>query len=88
MSDCDFCKRTDVKCCATCGRDSDRCDILHECGKDCPSYIFRTNYDRIRAMGVSEMASFLDRIACMVYASGGTLDIVGWLNSPADGSGK
>lgn len=55
MADCRTCKRTDVKCCPTCGR-GDGCDVYHKCGEDCIGYKPMTNADRIRSMTDEELA--------------------------------
>lgn len=61
MAECRKCKRTDVKCCTTCERNSDECNVWHNCGEDCPKYIKgkQTNADRIRQMTDEELAKFL-----------------------------
>ena len=58
--ECNKCTRTDIKCCVSCGRDQWKCDVLHECGKDCPEYTKQTNADRIRSMTDEELAEFLE----------------------------
>lgn len=60
MENCRTCKRTDVKCCPTCGR-GDGCDVYHKCGEDCIGYKPMTNADRIRSMTDEELANFLYR---------------------------
>lgn len=61
MAKCNDCKRTDVKCCTTCARDSYSCAVWHHCGKDCEKYVPRrnTNADRIRSFSDEELAEFL-----------------------------
>lgn len=58
MADCSKCQRTDVKCCFTCKKDSDKCKAWHHCGSDCPEHESRiqTNADRIRSMTDREMS--------------------------------
>jgi hypothetical protein len=66
MADCKNCKRTDVKCCPTCGRKGTNCDVWHRCGEDCPGYDEppkQTNADRIRAMSDEELAEFINMVA-------------------------
>ena len=61
MTDCRKCKRTDVKCCTTCERNSDECNVWHNCGEDCPKYIKakQTNADRIRQITDEELAQII-----------------------------
>lgn len=61
MAKCYDCKRTDVKCCPTCARDSYTCNVWHKCEEDCEGYEPRTqtNADRIRSMSDEELADFL-----------------------------
>lgn len=58
MADCRTCKRTDVKCCPTCGRGDD-CNIYHKCGEDCIGHKPMTNADRIRSMTDEELAKVI-----------------------------
>ena len=58
MEDCRTCKRTDVKCCPTCGR-GDGCDVYHKCGEDCIGYKPMTQADRIRSMTDEELIAFI-----------------------------
>lgn len=59
--DCNECKRTDVKCCSTCKKNTENCNVWHICGSDCPKYEIRprTNSERIRSMSDEELADFL-----------------------------
>ena len=61
MTDCMKCKRTDVKCCYTCNKNTDECNVWHICGSDCPKHESRTmtNADRIRSMTDEELANTL-----------------------------
>ena len=61
MADCSKCLRTDVKCCFTCKKDSDKCQVWHCCGSDCPEHESRikTNADKIRSMNDEELADYL-----------------------------
>lgn len=61
MSNCDACKRTDVKCCNTCARNASVCEVWHTCGEDCLCYKNKTmtNGDRIRSMTDEELTEFL-----------------------------
>ena len=59
MADCKTCKRTDVKCCPTCGRGND-CDVYHKCGEDCIGFKPMTQGDKIRSMTDEELAELLD----------------------------
>ena len=61
MKDCIKCQRTDVKCCFTCKKDANKCDVWHHCGSDCPEHESRmiTNADAIRAMTDRELATDL-----------------------------
>lgn len=73
MADCKTCKRTDVKCCPTCGRGND-CDVYHKCGEDCIGFKPMTQADRIRSMTDEELVEFLCNYdACLMckYSSGG-----------------
>lgn len=64
MSDCAKCYRTDVKCCHTCKKDANKCDVWHHCGSDCPGHDekVKTNADRIRSMTDEELAAFLCKV--------------------------
>lgn len=61
MADCSKCRRVDVKCCFTCKKDSDKCQVWHHCGSDCPEHESRikTNADKIRSMNDEELADYL-----------------------------
>lgn len=61
MSNCDACKRTDVKCCNTCARNASVCEVWHTCCEDCLCYENKpmTNGDRIRSMTDEELMKFL-----------------------------
>ena len=61
MADCKTCKRTDIKCCHTCARNPYTCNVWHRCEKDCEGYKpqTKTNFDRIKAMSMEELAEFL-----------------------------
>lgn len=61
VSDCSKCNRTDIKCCHTCKKDANNCNVWHNCGSDCPEYEAKatTNADRIRSMTDEELAQFL-----------------------------
>lgn len=58
--ECKDCRRSDIKCCNTCGRDGETCDVSHSCGKDCKEYEQpkQTQGDKIRAMSDEEIAEF------------------------------
>ena len=62
MADCSKCNRTDIKCCHTCKKDAEKCNVWHNCGSDCPNFEAKviTNADRIRSMSDEELAEFLD----------------------------
>lgn len=64
MADCSKCNRTDIKCCHTCKKDAEKCNVWHLCGGDCPEYEAKTitNADRIRSMTDEELAEFLQNI--------------------------
>ena len=64
MADCSKCQRTDVKCCYTCKKNADKCEVWHKCGSDCPEHESRilTNADRIRAMSDEELTEFLEGV--------------------------
>lgn len=61
MADCSKCNRTDIKCCHTCKKDAEKCNVWHNCGSDCPNFEAKvtTNADRIRSMSDEELAEFL-----------------------------
>lgn len=67
MSDCSKCNRTDIKCCHTCKKDANNCNVWHNCGSDCPEYEAKatTNADRIRSMTDEELAEFLCKLDTM-----------------------
>lgn len=64
MGNCVKCKRTDIKCCITCAKDSSKCEVWHHCGQDCPEWQsgIMTEADRIRHMTVEELAEFLCKV--------------------------
>ena len=64
MADCSKCNRTDIKCCHTCRKDAEKCNVWHHCGSDCPEYEAKviTNADRIRSMTDEELAEFLCKV--------------------------
>lgn len=64
MADCSKCQRTDVKCCYTCKKNADKCEVWHKCGSDCPEHESRilTNADRIRAMSDEELRNLFSGI--------------------------
>ena len=66
MNKCEICKKKpfypDKKCCFNCTKSNSKCEVWHECGKDCPEWdnAIKTNADRIRAMSDEELAEKLD----------------------------
>ena len=98
MADCSKCQRTDVKCCYTCQKDTDKCGVWHNCGSDCPEHEggIKTNADRIRSMTDEELADFLYCIEAYcedgeykkyieeVTLSDNMHDILQWLQSEAE----
>ena len=82
MADCSKCRRVDVKCCFTCKKDSDKCQVWHHCGSDCPEHESRikTNADKIRSMNDEEcIVSFGD-----AYVHDSKDSILDWLQSEAE----
>lgn len=64
MNECGKCERpSGRKCCFSCRNDATKCEVWHHCGKDCPEWKPRTNFDRIKAMSVDEMSTFI----CGIY---------------------
>ena len=65
MNKCEICKKKpfhpDKKCCFNCTKSNSKCEVWHECGKDCPEWdnAIKTNADRIRAMSDEELAEFM-----------------------------
>lgn len=64
MKDCSKCKRADIKCCHTCKKDANKCNVWHHCGSDCPEYEVITNADRIRSMTDEELAELFTQYSC------------------------
>lgn len=62
--ECKDCKRTDVRCCNTCAKDSSKCEVWHDCGAHCKYYKSKpkTNADKIRNMSDEELADI-----CIFY---------------------
>ena len=62
MAQCFGCERTDIKCCPTCARNPYTCNVWHLCDKDCEGYELQkqTNFDRIKAMSVEELAKYIN----------------------------
>lgn len=64
MSECGKCEKpSGRKCCFNCRNDATKCDVWHHCGKDCPEWKPRTNFDKIKEMSVEEFSEFL----CKLY---------------------
>lgn len=94
MADCSKCNRTDIKCCHTCKKNAEKCNVWHNCGSDCPKHEAKviTNADRIRSMSDEELAEFLlhfqycticDEQLEMYCTEECTKNIVAWLQSEA-----
>ena len=68
MNKCETCKKKpfhpDKKCCFNCTKSNSKCEVWHECGKDCPEWdnAIKTNADRIRAMSDEELAVWITSI--------------------------
>lgn len=75
VSPCEYCDRTDLKCCITCGKDASNCDVMHNCGEDCSEYTPRiiTNRDRIKNMSDDDLSFIL---MCPYDTSGEPADIM------------
>lgn len=86
MADCRKCTRTDVKCCYTCGRNSEECNVWHNCGEDCPKYIkeIQTNSQKIRAMSDEELAELFAKLAWNSEVQTTPLKYLEWLQSEAE----
>lgn len=69
MNECAKCYRTDVKCCNTCKKDANKCDVWHNCGSDCSGHDekVKTNADRIRSMTDEELAEFISKYFSCEY---------------------
>lgn len=99
MADCSKCNRTDVKCCNTCKKDAEKCNVWHNCGSDCTEHEAKaiTNADRIRSMSDEELAEFLGGIDHTIddcefivkigdeWLHDSTADILDWLQSEVEG---
>lgn len=65
MSRCEECMKKplhpDKKCCFNCARNSEKCEVWHNCGEDCTGWDKKvvTNADWIRAMTEKELAEFI-----------------------------
>ena len=86
MADCSKCLRTDVKCCFTCKKDSDKCQVWHCCGSDCPEHESRikTNADKIRSMNDEELAELFTKLAWNSEVQTTPLKYLDWLQSEAE----
>ena len=86
MADCSKCLRTDVKCCFTCKKDSDKCQVWHHCGSDCPEHESRikTNADKIRSMNDEELAELFTKLAWNSEVQTTPLKYLDWLQSEAE----
>ena len=76
MDKCEICKKKpfhpDKKCCFNCTKSNSKCEVWHECGKDCPEWdnAIKTNADRIRAMSDEELAKNLYRFCDLEERAG------------------
>lgn len=85
MKDCSKCKRADIKCCHTCKKDANKCNVWHHCGSDCPEYEVITNADRIRSMTDEELAELFTKLAWNSEVQTTPLKYLEWLQSEVKG---
>lgn len=83
MADCSKCNRTDIKCCHTCKKNAEKCNVWHNCGSDCPKHEAKviTNADRIRSMSDEELAELFAKLAWNSEVQTTPLKYLEWLQS-------